>query len=205
MGPTFSVKQYQSSHVTYFREIVKYVLLKHLASQHNSSCGCIYAILCHEYEGAIIFPILLSFAIFTSFPAYLIDNFHTSDSPCRQSPPHSTPRKCDSICGDSTRHYSLPRYSHELRKIFQAVVRGDDGLKLVVGAVLDNRMSCSQVPVTPSVCVSIGSLFMFLQPVVGTINLLLNEATTSYFIPGIIPIAMRVMLSMRAGNTTADK
>ena len=52
---------------------------------------------------------------------------------------------------------------------------------------------------------SIGGLFMFFQPVVGTLlgYLLLDEAITSYFVPGFLLIAVGVILAMRGGNTTA--
>lgn len=52
---------------------------------------------------------------------------------------------------------------------------------------------------------SIGGLFMFFQPVVGTLlgYFLLDEAITSYFVPGFCLIAIGVILAMRGGNTTA--
>jgi drug/metabolite transporter (DMT)-like permease len=52
---------------------------------------------------------------------------------------------------------------------------------------------------------SIGGLFMFFQPVVGTLlgYLILDESITSYFIPGFLLIAVGVILAMRGGNTTA--
>ena len=52
---------------------------------------------------------------------------------------------------------------------------------------------------------SIGGLFMFFQPIVGTILgwLLLGEAMTSYFLPGFALIAVGVVLAMKGGNTTA--
>ena len=52
---------------------------------------------------------------------------------------------------------------------------------------------------------SIGGLFMFFQPVVGTLlgYLILDESITSYFVPGFLLIALRVILAMRGGNTTA--
>lgn len=52
---------------------------------------------------------------------------------------------------------------------------------------------------------SIGGLFMFFQPVVGTLlgYLLLDEAITSYFVPGFLLIAIGVILAMKGGNTTA--
>ena len=52
---------------------------------------------------------------------------------------------------------------------------------------------------------SIGGLFMFFQPVVGTLlgYFLLDETITSYFIPGFALIAVGVVLAMRGGNTTA--
>ena len=52
---------------------------------------------------------------------------------------------------------------------------------------------------------SIGGLFMFFQPVVGTLlgHFLLGEAITSYFAPGFALIASGVVLAMRGGNTTA--
>ncbi|MDY6296251.1 MAG: DMT family transporter [Schwartzia succinivorans] len=52
---------------------------------------------------------------------------------------------------------------------------------------------------------SIGGLFMFFQPIVGTLlgYLLLDEAITSYFIPGFLLIAIGVILAMKGGNTTA--
>jgi drug/metabolite transporter (DMT)-like permease len=52
---------------------------------------------------------------------------------------------------------------------------------------------------------SIGGLFMFFQPLVGTILgwLLLGENMTSYFIPGFVLIAIGVLLAMKGGNTTA--
>lgn len=54
---------------------------------------------------------------------------------------------------------------------------------------------------------SIGGLFMFFQPVVGTLlgYFLLDEAITSYFVPGFALIAIGVMLAMRGGNTTAEE
>ncbi len=54
---------------------------------------------------------------------------------------------------------------------------------------------------------SIGGLFMFFQPVVGTIlgYLLLGEELTSYFMPGFALIAVGVVLAMRGGNTTAEE
>ena len=52
---------------------------------------------------------------------------------------------------------------------------------------------------------SIGGLFMFFQPIVGTLlgYLLLDEAITSYFVPGFLLIAIGVILAMKGGNTTA--
>lgn len=52
---------------------------------------------------------------------------------------------------------------------------------------------------------SIGGLFMFFQPVVGTLlgYFLLDEIITSYFVPGFCLIAIGVILAMRGGNTTA--
>ena len=52
---------------------------------------------------------------------------------------------------------------------------------------------------------SIGGLFMFFQPVVGTLlgYLILDESITSYFVPGLLLIALGVILAMRGGNTTA--
>lgn len=52
---------------------------------------------------------------------------------------------------------------------------------------------------------SIGGLFMFFQPVVGTLlgYLILDESITSYFVPGFLLIAIGVILAMRGGNTTA--
>ena len=52
---------------------------------------------------------------------------------------------------------------------------------------------------------SIGGLFMFFQPVVGTLlgYLILDESITSYFVPGFLLIAVGVILAMRGGNTTA--
>ncbi|SHK90952.1 EamA-like transporter family protein [Selenomonas ruminantium] len=51
---------------------------------------------------------------------------------------------------------------------------------------------------------SIGGLFMFFQPVVGTLlGYFLLEAITSYFAPGFALIAIGVLLAMRGGNTTA--
>lgn len=54
---------------------------------------------------------------------------------------------------------------------------------------------------------SIGGLFMFFQPVVGTLlgYFLLDEAITSYFVPGFALIAIGVVLAMRGGNTTAEE
>jgi len=54
---------------------------------------------------------------------------------------------------------------------------------------------------------SIGGLFMFFQPIVGTILgwLLLGEAMTSCFLPGFALIAVGVVLAMRGGNTTAEE
>ena len=54
---------------------------------------------------------------------------------------------------------------------------------------------------------SIGGLFMFFQPVVGTLlgYLFLDEAITSYFIPGFALIACGVVLAMRGGNTTTEE
>ena len=52
---------------------------------------------------------------------------------------------------------------------------------------------------------SIGGLFMFFQPVVGTLLgwLLLGEPVTAYFWAGFLLIAAGVVLAMRGGNTTA--
>lgn len=52
---------------------------------------------------------------------------------------------------------------------------------------------------------SIGGLFMFFQPVVGTFLgwLLLDEPVTRYFWLGFVLIAAGVVLAMRGGNTTA--
>jgi len=52
---------------------------------------------------------------------------------------------------------------------------------------------------------SIGGLFMFFQPVVGTLlgYLILDESITSYFVPGFLLIAIGVILAMKGGNTTA--
>lgn len=52
---------------------------------------------------------------------------------------------------------------------------------------------------------SIGGLFMFFQPVVGTLlgYLILDESITNYFVPGFLLIAVGVILAMRGGNTTA--
>ena len=52
---------------------------------------------------------------------------------------------------------------------------------------------------------SIGGLFMFFQPVVGTYLgwLLLDEPVTRYFGLGFMLIAVGVILAMRGGNTTA--
>lgn len=54
---------------------------------------------------------------------------------------------------------------------------------------------------------SIGGLFMFFQPVVGTLlgYLMLDETITSYFLPGFALIAGGVVLAMRGGNTTAEE
>ena len=52
---------------------------------------------------------------------------------------------------------------------------------------------------------SIGGLFMFFQPIVGTFLgwLLLAEPITSWFWPGFALIAVGVILALRGGNTTA--
>ena len=52
---------------------------------------------------------------------------------------------------------------------------------------------------------SIGGLFMFFQPVVGTLLgwLLLGEPVTAYFWVGFLLIAAGVVLALRGGNTTA--
>lgn len=52
---------------------------------------------------------------------------------------------------------------------------------------------------------SIGGLFMFFQPVVGTLlgYLILDESITSYFVPGFLLISIGVILAMKGGNTTA--
>lgn len=54
---------------------------------------------------------------------------------------------------------------------------------------------------------SIGGLFMFFQPVVGTLLgcLLLEKSITSCFVPGFLLIAIGVILAMRGGNTTAEE
>jgi len=54
---------------------------------------------------------------------------------------------------------------------------------------------------------SIGGLFMFFQPIVGTIlgYWLLDEAMTRYFLPGFALILIGVVLAMRGGNTTAEE
>ncbi|MDD6382893.1 DMT family transporter [Mitsuokella jalaludinii] len=54
---------------------------------------------------------------------------------------------------------------------------------------------------------SIGGLFMFFQPVVGTLLgwLLLDEPVTVYFWAGFLLIAVGVVLAMRGGNTTAEE
>ena len=54
---------------------------------------------------------------------------------------------------------------------------------------------------------SIGGLFMFFQPIVGTILgwLLLGEAMTDFFLPGFALIAVGVVLAMKGGNTTAEE
>lgn len=59
----------------------------------------------------------------------------------------------------------------------------------------------------PYMDASIGGLFMFFQPVVGTLlgYFLLDEAITSYFVPGFALIAIGVVLAMRGGNTTAEE
>lgn len=52
---------------------------------------------------------------------------------------------------------------------------------------------------------SIGGLFMFFQPVIGTYLgwLLLDEPVTRYFGLGFMLIAVGVIIAMRGGNTTA--
>lgn len=54
---------------------------------------------------------------------------------------------------------------------------------------------------------SIGGLFMFFQPVVGTLLgwMLLDEPVTVYFWAGFLLIAVGVVLAMRGGNTTAEE
>ncbi len=54
---------------------------------------------------------------------------------------------------------------------------------------------------------SIGGLFMFFQPIVGTILgwLLRVEAMIIYFLLGFALIAIGVVLAMRGGNTTAEE
>lgn len=54
---------------------------------------------------------------------------------------------------------------------------------------------------------SIGGLFMFFQPIVGTLLgwLLLDEPVTFYFWAGFLLIAIGVVLAMRGGNTTAEE
>ena len=54
---------------------------------------------------------------------------------------------------------------------------------------------------------SIGGLFMFFQPVVGTFLgwWLLAEPITAYFWLGFILIAIGVILALKGGNTTAKE
>ena len=54
---------------------------------------------------------------------------------------------------------------------------------------------------------SIGGLFMFFQPIVGTLLgwLLLDEPVTEYFGIGFVLIAVGVILALKGGNTTAEE
>lgn len=54
---------------------------------------------------------------------------------------------------------------------------------------------------------SIGGLFMFFQPVMGTIlgYFILNEQISNYFIPGFVLIALGVLLAMRGKNTEVSQ